>query len=257
MIENYIFHIFFFIIGSVWGSFANVIIVRLPQDKSIITPRSRCNKCGTTIRWYHNMPIFSWIFLRGKCAYCGVKISMRYPVVEFIMGAVFAYIYHVHGLSYSTLDYLIFAFGVITASFIDIDHMILPDRFTLSGIVLGLIGAALNPEREFMDAFIGFLIGGGFLYAMAYTYYILRKVEGMGGGDIKLLGWIGAVCGMHSIPFVIIASSFLGIFFGIFYMIRSKDGLKTGIPFGPYLSMGALIYIMFDVDRFMSFFFAL
>ena len=133
--------------------------------------------------------------------------------------------------------------------------MILPDEFTLSGIVLGLVGAFLNPDRSIVDAAIGVLVGGGFLFAMAYSYYILRKAEGMGGGDIKLLAWIGAVCGWKAIPFVIISSSFLGIFFGVFYMIQSKEGLKTGIPFGPYLSMGALIYIMFDMDRVMYFLF--
>lgn len=253
--SNEVWIVFFFIFGAIWGSFANVIIYRLPAEESIVKPRSRCKECKKTIAWYYNIPIFSWLFLRGRCAYCKTKISVRYPIVELLMGLCFAYLFHVYGFGITLIEYLIFSFGLITASFIDLDHMILPDEFTLSGIVLGLVGAAINADRELVDAAIGVLVGGGFLFAMAYSYYLLRKVEGMGGGDIKLLAWIGAVCGWKAIPFVILSSSFLGIFFGIFYMIGSKDGLKTGIPFGPYLSMGALIYIMFDVDQFMSIFF--
>lgn len=246
--------VLFFVFGAIWGSFSNVIIVRLPKDESIISPRSHCPQCKKTIPWFHNIPIVSWIFLRGKCAFCEKRISVRYPIVEIIMGLSFLYLFKAYGLSFSFFEYSVFAFGVITASFIDIDHMILPDRFTLSGIVIGLVGALINPERMFMDALIGVLIGGGFLYAIAYAYFIIRKVDGMGGGDIKLLGWIGAICGWQSIPFVVFASSMLGLLFGIFYMIRSQEGLKTGLPFGPYLSLAALLYLMFDLESVMNLF---
>lgn len=182
------FTIFFFILGALLGSFANVVIYRLPKDQSVVTPRSHCPKCGKIIPWYLNIPIFAWFFLRGRCYFCKEPFSVRYPIVELIMALSFAYLYSVYGLTWSLLEYLIFSFGLITASVIDLDHMILPDRFTLSGIVIGLLGAYLNPERDFMDALVGFLIGGGVLYATAYAYFLLRKIEGMGGGDIKLLG---------------------------------------------------------------------
>lgn len=248
---------FVFWFGAIWGSFANVIIYRLPLEQSVVTPRSRCPHCQKPIPWYLNIPIFSWILLRGKCRVCGCKISIRYPIVELLMGVFFAAIYARYGMSYSTIEYLIFVFCLVTASFIDFDHMILPDRFTLSGIVIGLLGAWLNPERGFLDAFIGVLLGGGILLAIAYFYYVFRKIEGMGGGDIKLLAWIGAVCGMQSIFFVMIASSLIGMVVGLFYIFKSKDGLKTGIPFGPYLSLAAIIYLLFDVSDWLKVLFPL
>ena len=160
------------------------------------------------------------------------------------MGLCFAIIFYRYGWSVSTFEYFLFTFGIITASFIDLDHMILPDRLTLSGIVIGLVGALMNPDRSFQDAFLGVFFGGGLLYAIACCYMLFRKVEGMGGGDIKLLGWIGAVCGWQSIPFVIVVSSLIGMVAGCFYMIRSKKGLKTSIPFGPYLSLASFLFLI-------------
>jgi len=130
-------------------------------------------------------------------------------------------------------------------SFIDLDHMILPDKFTLSGIVIGLLGGLLNPERSLLDAVFGLLMGGGFLYAIAYIYFAIRNRDGMGGGDIKLLGWIGAVLGWKSIPFVILFSSLTGSVVGIAVSVKSEAGLKSSIPFGPYLAAAAVVYVLF------------
>ncbi len=254
MSEHELYTIFAFWFGAIWGSFANVVIVRLPKNENVAVPRSHCPKCKDSIPWYLNIPIVSWMVLRGKCRKCKDRISVRYPIVEFLMGFFFAAIYYRYGWSISTLEYIIFTFFVVTSSFIDLDHMILPDRFTLSGIVIGLIGAAINPDRAFLDAFLGVLIGGGFLLGVAYLYFAVRKIEGMGGGDIKLLGWIGAVCGIQSILFVILASSMLGLLIGGTYLLVAKGNLKTGIPFGPYLALAALIYILFDVAPLMNLF---
>lgn len=232
------------LLGMIQGSFANVIIWRLPQDKSVITPRSRCPKCQHLIAWYDNVPVLSWLFLRGRCRHCQATISWRYPLVELIMGVLFGLVFWRYEWSWTTLELLLFTFGLVTASFIDLDHMILPDEFTLSGIVLGLLGAALNPEREFMPALFGVLMGGGFLWAVAYIYFALRKQEGMGGGDIKLLAWIGAVLGWQSIPFVILASSLAGSVVGLVILSRSSAGLKASLPFGPYLAAAALVYCL-------------
>jgi leader peptidase (prepilin peptidase)/N-methyltransferase len=233
----------FFLYGALFGSLANVIIYRLPQGKSIVKPRSACPKCEKQIAWYDNIPIVSWIILRAKCRNCKAKIHWRYPLVEFITGLCFAGLYYQVGFSWLLLEYLIFVYFMIVASFIDFDHMILPDVFTLGGIVVGLIGAALNPERAFLPAFYGVLLGGGFLWAIAYAYFVFRKVEGMGGGDIKLLGWIGAMLGWQAIPFVVLSSSILGSVVGLIAAFRTKGGLNTAIPFGPYLALGALLYI--------------
>lgn len=236
-------YIFFFVFGLLFGSFANVVIYRLPQGKSVVRPRSSCQQCGAMIKWYDNIPVLSWIFLKGKCRSCQTKISWRYPFVELLTGLLFMMSYHYAGLNYTLVEYLVFSFSLVVCSFIDFDHMILPDEFTLSGIVIGLLGAWLNPDRNFLDAFIGVLIGGGFLWAMAYVYYLLTKNEGMGGGDIKLLAWIGAVLGWKAVPFVVMSSAIIGSVVGLIMARKGKDGLKTAIPFGPYLALGAVLFM--------------
>jgi leader peptidase (prepilin peptidase)/N-methyltransferase len=238
-----VFYSLFFIYGAILGSFANVIILRLPKGESIVRPRSRCPHCQTMIKWYDNIPIISWILLRAQCRQCKAPISWRYPFVEFLMGLSFVLAFHFIGWQWYLLEVVIFLFAVITASFIDIDHFILPDIFTLSGIAIGLTGALLNPERNFVEAVIGVILGGGFLWAIAYFYFVFRKEEGMGGGDIKLLAWIGAVLGWKAIPFVIISSSLIGAVGGGLIALRDRRGMKTVIPFGPYLAFGAVVVL--------------
>ncbi len=225
------------------GSFANVVIWRLPLDQSVVKPRSRCPKCSTPIAWYDNVPVASWLLLKGRCRFCRSPISFRYPLVELLMGALFTSVVWQYGTSWIALEYLVFVFGLVVVSFIDLDHMILPDEFTLSGILIGLLGATLNPGREFWPALAGVLMGGGFLWAVSYVYLALRKQEGMGGGDIKLLAWIGALLGWQSIPFVILTSSLLGSVVGLVAARKSGAGLKASIPFGPYLALAAVLYI--------------
>jgi leader peptidase (prepilin peptidase)/N-methyltransferase len=237
------YYVCFFVFGAIFGSFANVVIYRLPSEESIVLPASHCYSCKKPIKWYDNVPIFSWFILRGKCRNCSAKFSFRYPLVELIMAGLFVLAYHYAGFSWTLLEYLLFIFGLVCCTFIDIDHMILPDEFTLSGIVIGLVGAALNPQRDFLEAFFGVLMGGGFLWAMAYVYFLFTKQEGMGGGDIKLLAWIGALLGWKAIPFVIMSSAIIGSVIGLIAARKQGAGLKTVIPFGPYLALGAVIYL--------------
>ena len=160
------------------------------------------------------------------------------------MASLFVSLFLCLGWKWFLLEALIFGFGLVVVSFIDLDQMILPDSFTLSGIVIGLLGALLSPERFFLDSLIGGVLGGFVLLFIAYVYYFFRKQEGIGGGDIKLLAWIGAVLGWKSISFVLITSSFLGtIVGGILILCDKKIHFKTAIPFGPYLAIGALFYI--------------
>ncbi len=240
--------VLFFIFGALLGSFGNVLIYRLPEGKSVVTPRSHCQSCKKIVPWYHNIPIFSWILLRGKCYFCTTPFSIRYPLVELLMGLLFLGLFQIYDLQWLTIEYGIFVFGLVIVSFIDFDHFILPDIFTIGGVIIGLIGALVNPQRDFVDSILGVLIGGGFLWLIAYFYWIFRKEEGMGGGDIKLLAWIGAVLGWKSIPFVILVSSISGSAVGILIMLKSKGNLKTVIPFGPYLVLGALLYLFTDPD---------
>lgn len=234
---------YLFVIGACLGSFANVIIYRLPQGLSVVLPRSYCYACRKPILWYDNIPLISWLLLRGKCRHCQAPFSVRYWIVELMTALLFMSLYIYMGFTWTFFEYLIFIFGLVVCTFIDFDHMILPDEFTLSGIVLGLLGAALNPEREFLDSLWGVLLGGGFLWAIAYIYFALTKRDGMGGGDIKLLAWIGAILGWKAIPFVILLSSVIGTIVGLTMSTKTKTGLKTVIPFGPYLALAAVIYI--------------
>lgn len=238
----------FFILGLLFGSFGNVVILRLPEAKSFVWGRSHCPKCQNTIRWWQNIPVISFLLLRGKCGFCQGKISIRYPIVELLMGCLFALVFYYYGWSWTTLEYLLFVFGLVVVSFIDLDHMILPDVFTLSGVVIGLSGAALNPERSFLDALLGVLIGGGLLWFVAALYYQLRKEDGLGGGDIKLLAWVGAVLGWSSVPFVVLIASLLGSFIGLSWAFMHNKGMRAAIPFGPYLSLGAIVYMLWGTQ---------
>ena len=237
--------VFFFIFGSMFGSFANVLIYRMQKQEPLnLLKRSFCPNCKYLIPFYLNLPILSWFLLRGRCQNCKECFSFRYPLVEFLMASLFALLFLHIGWEWFLLESLLFAFALVVVSFIDLDQMILPDSFTLSGMVVGLVGATLNPERLFLDSFIGFFLGGFILLFIAYIYHFIRKQEGIGGGDIKLLAWIGAVLGWKSIPFVLITSSFLGTIVGVFLILCDKKfHFKTAIPFGPYLAIAALFYI--------------
>lgn len=237
------FYLVVFIFGACFGSFANVLIYRLPKSEKI-TGRSRCKECGKTVAWYHNIPMFSYFLLKGQCAQCKAKFSIRYPVVEFIMAVLWLAIFHLYGVSWLTLEYFILVFGLVAGSFIDLDHMILPDEITLGGCALALVGAAINPERGFVESLIGFLFGGGVLWLVAYVYYVFTGREGLGGGDIKLLAWIGALLGWRAIPFVILSSSITGSIVGLYVSRHSEDKLKAVIPFGPFIALGAILYIL-------------
>lgn len=254
--------LFIFLLGACLGSFANVIIYRWPKGESIVG-RSHCENCQKTVTWYHNIPLVSYFVLRGKCQHCQTKFSWRYPLVEFIMAALFAAVYAYYGNSFLTVEYLILVFGLVTASFIDLDHMLLPDVITISGIILGLLGAILNPERSFMDGFLGFLFGGGVLWLVAYVYYVFTGREGLGGGDIKLLAWLGSILGWKAIPFIILSASILGSVVGLVIAYKNKakqarpqnsitdsvavqtqNVMQTMIPFGPFIAIGALLYLL-------------
>lgn len=248
------------------GSFGNVVIYRMPLGKSVVRPGSTCGSCHKPIKFRHNIPILGWFLLRGRCANCKAKYSIRYSMVELLTACLFAVAWTKFGWSWTLLEALIFIFSLVVVSFIDLDHMILPDKFTLSGIVIGLLGALANPDRPFSDAAYGVVLGGGFLWAIAYFYFLIRKREGMGGGDIKLLAWIGAVLGWKAIPFVILAASVFGSIVGVATVlwVRSRASAKSpvesadgttesdeepppfAIPFGPFLATAALVYLLVD-----------
>ena len=229
-----------FLVGACIGSFLNVVIHRLPRGESIVTPRSRCTACGRVIRARENIPIVSFIALKGKCAGCGGAISWRYPAVELLTAAGFAGIILLDGPGFQLLRDLLFFSLLIPIAFIDIDHRIIPDELSLGGLAAGIFLSFL-PGGNWKGSIAGALLGGGILYATAFLYEKIREAEGMGGGDIKLLAMIGAFVGWRGTVATIFFGSLLGATGGILAMRKGGDGLKTAIPFGPYLCVAALV----------------
>ncbi|MCD6319787.1 MAG: prepilin peptidase [Candidatus Desulfofervidaceae bacterium] len=239
------FYIFVFFFGAIIGSFLNVCICRLPEGKSVIWPASHCPYCQTQIKWYDNIPLLSFLLLKGHCRYCGKPISWQYPVVELSTGIFTLLIYWKYGLSLPGLIYLLFVCALIVVSFIDLKLQIIPDVISIPGIFCGLIASFFLPELSLKDALYGALLGGGILFLVAYGYYLIRKKEGMGGGDIKLLAMIGAFLGWKAIPFVILIASLTGSFIGILWIFLQKKDKYFPIPFGPFLALGAICLLFF------------
>jgi leader peptidase (prepilin peptidase)/N-methyltransferase len=235
---------FSFVFGTIVGSFLNVCIHRIPHGKSIIAPSSHCPRCKTPIRFYDNIPLVSFIILKGKCRKCHAPISLRYPVVEFLMGLFSLILLLRFGISTLYLIYLAFFASLTLVSFIDLSLRIIPDVISLPGIVIGLAISLLHPQLSIKDSLIGVLLGGGSLYAVASVYHIITKREGMGGGDVKLLAMIGAFIGWKGVLFTILCSSFIGTVVGVTLMLVSSADSKYAVPFGPFLSLGAIIYIL-------------
>jgi leader peptidase (prepilin peptidase)/N-methyltransferase len=240
-----------FIFGLVVGSFLNVCIHRLPASRSIVRPRSQCPTCGQPIRAFDNIPVLSYLLLRGRCRDCGTRIPLRYPIVEIVSGMFAAITVTRFGFGWQALLVyaLIAAFLVIT--FIDLDHRIIPDAITLPGIPLGLAASFLMPAANLnqsgwispSESLIGILAGGGSLFLVAWGYQLLTRREGMGGGDIKLLAMIGAFVGWKGVLFTIFIASFTGTLTGMALIFRRQGDMKLAVPFGPFLAVGAIAYL--------------
>jgi leader peptidase (prepilin peptidase)/N-methyltransferase len=250
--------VFSFILGAVVGSFLNVVILRLPtESESIVFPASRCPKCFQPLKWYDNIPLISFVVLKRQCRHCGAPISWQYPLVELAMACLSMALFLKFGLTPALPIYYLFTAALLAIIFIDLYHKIIPDSISLPGIVLGFACSFINPVITWQESGIGLLVGGGVLYAVAAGYYLFTRREGMGGGDIKLLAMIGAFLGWQSLPFVIFGSSILGALVGIGAMAKQKKGGKTMIPYGPFLSFAALVYMFYRelINHYLVFYF--
>jgi leader peptidase (prepilin peptidase)/N-methyltransferase len=245
------------IFGLVVGSFLNVCIVRLPNRESVVSPPSQCSKCKVSISFYDNIPLVSYLFLRGRCRSCGERISSRYFAVELLMASLAVALYYQFGIGLAFFVGFVFVAALIIISFIDLDVRIVPDVISLPGIVVGLLFSVI--ARYFINdpfdlvptpvsALLGVLVGGGFLLALAWAYEAFTGVEGMGGGDIKLLAMIGAFLGWTSIPFTLFFASLAGSVVGLGFMIAKGVGRRFALPFAPFLCLGALLYLLFGQD---------
>jgi len=213
---------------------------------SIINPsRSFCPQCNSAIQFYDNIPVFSYLWLKGRCRNCKASISLRYPLVELMTGILAIAILFMFGLTLEGVVYFVFISSLLVITFIDIDHKIIPDVITLPGIPIGLAASFVLPDITFKSSLLGLLTGGGSLLLVAWTYSLITSKEGMGGGDIKLLGMIGTFIGWKGVIFTIFAASLAGTFVGIIVMLLKGKNLKFAIPFGPFLSIGAMSYVFF------------
>jgi len=232
-----------FAFGACIGSFMNVCIYRLPVKKSIVWPGSACPSCGKKIRAYDNIPILSYLWLRGSCRQCSTRIPLRYMIVE-IMGGAFAVVTYLRfGISLEGLVWYTFVVLLLIITFIDLDFQIIPDAISLPGIPAGFAASFAVSTVTYKASLLGILIGGGILYLIAWGYHLLTKKEGMGGGDIKLLAMIGAFIGWKGVLFTIFVASAVGSLSGVLVMLHQKKGPKLAIPFGPFLSIGAISYV--------------
>jgi len=232
---------FVFLLASMIGSFLNVCIHRIPSGQSVAFPASHCPQCGTAIRPWDNIPIVSYILLRGRCRHCRTRISPRYPVVETLTGFAGVGVLFAFGIVPHALLLFAFLCALIVITFIDIDHQIIPDVISLPGIVVGLAASFLPGAPTWMDSAIGVVLGGGILWAIAEGYFRLTGREGMGGGDVKLLAMIGAFLGWRAIPVTLMIASLSGTALGVIMMLRAGEGRQMAIPFGPFLAFGAVV----------------
>lgn len=226
--------------GALIGSFLNVVIYRLPLGQSLVSPPSRCRKCGYSLRWFDNIPIASWVALRGRCRKCGVSVSWQYPVVELLTAILFALVAWTTPVGPLLFARLILVCILIALFGIDLEHQILPNSITLPGIVIGLIFSTVAPPG-IRDAIIGTLLGGGILYGIAAAYYLWRREEGMGMGDVKMLAMIGAFLGWKAVLVTLVFASFSGALIGVAMMSFQKGGMKYALPFGTFLAIGTLV----------------
>jgi leader peptidase (prepilin peptidase) / N-methyltransferase len=237
-----------FIFGLILGSFLNVIIVRLPQDKSVVRPGSHCPGCNQAVRWYDNVPVLSFLILKGKCRNCKAAISWRYPMVEFLTALSFlaAYLHSGLGLELLFRD-LPFIWILIGVTFIDLEHRIIPDQLSIGGLMLGVLTGGFDTQLSYSEVLIGAAVGFSVFFFFAWAYERFSGKSGLGGGDIKLLAMMGAFLGWQGVFFVVFASSVLGSVIGIAWALSvgRKNILKAAIPYGPFLVLGALVYLFF------------
>ena len=245
------YYLAFIIFGSLWGSFANVCIYRLPENKSVITGRSSCPNCKNKIPWYDNIPLLSFILLMGKCRLCKKPIDLQYFIVELISAISFVSIYYFFGLTITALLLLILSIFFIIIFFIDLKHFIIPNELTFPLMIIGFIKSFdPNLNQTIFPNYINSLIGGVFgyliIWLIIFFYKKVRKKEGMGLGDAKLMAVIGFWFGWVSIPFVIFISSAVALILVIPSLINQSRKMSSEIPFGPYIIIGCILYVSFS-----------
>jgi len=263
-------HFFFsalvFVFGACVGSFLNVCIYRIPRELSVVAPRSFCPNCRRQIPWYLNIPLFSYTTLGGKCRFCGNRIAARYVLVELLVAVLFLLVWLKFDLLTGTTAlglvplrggavipvYWLVVSGLVLGTFVDFEHLIIPDRVTLGGIAAGLVLSAILPElhgapdvlTSLLRSAVGLAAGWGALWVVGAVGKLIFKKDAMGFGDVKLLGAIGAFFGWRAVLFNILVSSLLGSLVGLVLVVAGRKGLQSRIPYGPYIALAALVWML-------------
>ena len=242
MNQEVLIYLSIFTIGLILGSFYNVLIYRLPRNISIVFPPSHCPSCKTRLRWYDNIPIISFLVLKGRCRYCGERISIRYPAIELTSGLLAVLSYHKWGLTVDGVVYYFFFSALLVMSVIDWYYFIIPPEINVGGLILALAVSPFRKEVSLGESLLGAIVGFS-VPMLVYLYYVkVRKMEGIGLGDVILLSFIGAVGGVYAVFVSLALGSFLGLLYVIPLAIRYRS-LSFAVPFGPFLSLGAFIGI--------------
>lgn len=241
-------YVLLFVLGAVFGSFYNVLIYRLPKGMSVVYPPSHCPSCKTPIRWYQNIPIISYILLRGKCAACGAKIPVRYPLVELASALLAVFCFIKWQEPFTALIHYAFFSALLVASLIDWDTFILPDSITLGGLTLSFALSFFRKDLSPYESFLGALVGGG-TFLLIYLFYTkVRRIEGLGFGDVKLMAFIGSATGIWGVLYAVFLGSLLGLLYALPIIVKNKN-LQFALPYGPFLSLGCFVGIALELKR--------
>lgn len=225
-----------FLLGLCVGSFLNVIIARVPEGRSIVSPRSACPRCATPISWYDNIPLLSFAFLLARCRKCGEPISWRYPAVELVTGLLFVWALAERGLTIDLVPALLLVSGLVAITGIDLDHQLIPDAISLPGILVGLVASTVTGRPGWLDSLIGILVGGGI-----FLVIIVASRGGMGAGDMKMGAMLGAFLGWQLVLVAILLAILVGGAVAIGVLVLRRKGRKDALPFGPFLALGGLV----------------
>ncbi len=243
---NLVVDVLLFVLGACLGSFSNVVIKRLPEGRSPFRGRSMCPVCGKKIPFKHNIPIVSYLVLRGRCAHCGTRISPTYIVVEVLGGAIPVLSYRFFGFTLDALRVSVLFYLLMILSFIDAEHMILPDVLTVPGVVLGVFLSSVSSPGLKVSV-VGTLLGFASLYLVRFLYMRIRKIEGLGLGDVKLMAMIGAFTGPEGVIGSVFLGSLIGVLFSLFLMaLKRSFNSKLKLPFGPFLALGCAVLVLFS-----------
>lgn len=229
--------------GLLVGSFLNVCIYRLPRGTSVVWPASACGSCRRQLRWFENIPIVSWAVLGAKCARCKAPISLQYPLVEAVTALLFVLVVATTPVGPLLAARLLFVCALIVLFGIDLEHQILPNTITLPGIAIGLAFSLVGPPG-WRASLLGVLLGGGVLYAIAWGYYVVRREEGLGMGDVKMLGMVGAFLGWQAVLLTLVLASLSGAVIGVAMISLQRGSMKYALPFGTFLAIGALVAML-------------